>query len=449
MDVITETLHAAGLRVEEREGRGRVVVAARDFARGAVLVATAPRVAVLQFAQRTLRCAHCWKEEGDVGRLAACSRCKHARYCGAACQKAAWKTGGHRRLCKLLAAAGQLFKAMPEDVVDEVVLLLTLALVHGDGLQGDAQIMALESHAADVRSRTAQRWEETVQLAGLVHGLLPEADVDDVAEMLCRFQCNNFALWNGLLAPVAAGIFPVGAMVNHSCWPNAALAYDLEDARGTQTFHALRDIAAGEEICHSYLDMTVTTSARQAQLRDVYHFTCDCWLCSSDADALAIDARKTAVVVDDARVRGQADKLMEQADIALQQSSGASSETVDEATRWRLQLLGNCLELRLSVLGPEHLDVLRVASQLMTERMLVQDWAGSAAVCARICDIYRALLPPSHPLLGLQLFTLGDCAMRSGDERRAFAYHAQALDVLQASRGDDAETLQTLRAIVR
>jgi hypothetical protein len=42
---------------------------------------------------------------GDGGKL--CSGCRVARYCGAECSHADWRQGGHRRVCKALAAAQQ------------------------------------------------------------------------------------------------------------------------------------------------------------------------------------------------------------------------------------------------------------------------------------------------------------------------------------------------------
>ena len=43
-------------------------------------------------------CSHCGKQGGAA--LRCCTRCKQASYCGAECQKAAWK--GHKKLCATL-----------------------------------------------------------------------------------------------------------------------------------------------------------------------------------------------------------------------------------------------------------------------------------------------------------------------------------------------------------
>ena len=51
----------------------------------------------IQTLELKARCSHCGKECEDLKR---CSVCKHASYCGAACQNAAWKK--HKKNCVTL-----------------------------------------------------------------------------------------------------------------------------------------------------------------------------------------------------------------------------------------------------------------------------------------------------------------------------------------------------------
>ena len=79
--------------------------------------------------------------------------------------------------------------------------------------------------------------------------------------------------------------------VNHSCHPNAAVAYDPD--RNLGTLHALRDIQNGEEIFINYrVDELFTLSnvqARQQALQQTYNFTCLCSSCSLAAQPLRRD----------------------------------------------------------------------------------------------------------------------------------------------------------------
>ncbi|KIM78398.1 hypothetical protein PILCRDRAFT_824604 [Piloderma croceum F 1598] len=63
------------------------------------------------------RCSHCIAEVGRE-KLSACSRCKRARYCSKACQRAAWES--HKPNCKSVADARA--EVHPDSISSYVVL---------------------------------------------------------------------------------------------------------------------------------------------------------------------------------------------------------------------------------------------------------------------------------------------------------------------------------------
>lgn len=48
----------------------------------------------------------------------------------------------------------------------------------------------------------------------------------DVEVYLRAFQCNNFAISDSLMIPLAAGVYPIGSLLNHECIPNCILTYN-------------------------------------------------------------------------------------------------------------------------------------------------------------------------------------------------------------------------------
>ncbi|KAJ7497563.1 hypothetical protein FB451DRAFT_237374 [Mycena latifolia] len=78
------------------------------------------------------------------------------------------------------------------------------------------------------------------------------------------------------------------ARFNHSCSPNVVHRFDPDSF--TLSVHAIRPIAKGEEIVHSYIDLTtrVTREARLTQLQDLFHFECMCDRCAL-LDAAAVE----------------------------------------------------------------------------------------------------------------------------------------------------------------
>lgn len=94
-----------------------------------------------------------------------------------------------------------------------------------------------------------------------------------------RFQSNNFGVTDALLTKLGGGVYPIGALLNHSCVANCVVSYD--PVSHAQIIRCLRDVAAGEELTHMYLDAAATSGERRAALRAHYFFECDCAACTS------------------------------------------------------------------------------------------------------------------------------------------------------------------------
>jgi len=107
---------------------------------------------------------------------------------------------------------------------------------------------------------------------------LQQNAVDDVYP---RFQNNNFVV-HSHLDQVGHGIFPLASrLFNHSCSPNAIMAFSFEDngQAPRMLVRALRDIKRGEEITVPYFDPALPYKRRQEICQFSYGFVCDCTLC--------------------------------------------------------------------------------------------------------------------------------------------------------------------------
>ena len=80
-----------------------------------------------------------------------------------------------------------------------------------------------------------------------------------------------------------------------SCNPN--LLYEFNCETVLMEYRAASDIKAGEEICNSYIDTSMSFAERQKYLKDSYDFTCSCKGCSltSESDIEASDSRRHRV----------------------------------------------------------------------------------------------------------------------------------------------------------
>ena len=69
-------------------------------------------------------------------------------------------------------------------------------------------------------------------------------------------------------------------MFNHNCNPNA----DWQLKNGRIVVRATRDVAAGEELCITYVNPKHPTLKRQAELRRRFYFECACSTCEAADD---------------------------------------------------------------------------------------------------------------------------------------------------------------------
>lgn len=85
-------------------------------------------------------------------------------------------------------------------------------------------------------------------------------------------------------------VFFLGSRINHSCIPNINFAYN--SVLEKETFHAVRDITAGEELTISYNNgANRTKSQRQDELSN-WGFVCTCAVCETKTEGIEREAKR-------------------------------------------------------------------------------------------------------------------------------------------------------------
>ncbi|KAJ0419900.1 S-adenosyl-L-methionine-dependent methyltransferase [Aspergillus carlsbadensis] len=157
---------------------------------------------------------------------------------------------------------------------------------------------------------TPETWShaQTREWAVLVKKYLSKASLPhdlsnaDVLGLICKEEANSFGLYpreTGVYPPPSveeetselelvgrgeqfgAAVYPRASIANHSCCPNII---HKPDKTGRMVFTAGRNIAAGEECCISYFDMTqyVSLSERRVHLSGLFRFKCGCPRCTEE-----------------------------------------------------------------------------------------------------------------------------------------------------------------------
>ncbi|KAK5718959.1 hypothetical protein LTR17_015465 [Elasticomyces elasticus] len=138
------------------------------------------------------------------------------------------------------------------------------------------------------------------------HRALTHAEVHQAFETLDHDQQSQFLLLHEGTRPYKSKVMRIYmnntfrdkfdnymlleiSKLNHSCTPNAERDPDVADKTIDQLL-AVKDIAKGEEIYHSYYgDPFATTAKNRVKLLEVFYgFTCDCVACNADRSSRAL-----------------------------------------------------------------------------------------------------------------------------------------------------------------
>ena len=276
--------------------RGRGIFAKSSAHPGDTLLIAETHVSVLATAHIFTRCHYCFAQRPALLR---CAGCRFARYCNAACQRTAWTEARHRDEC---AALMRWFACVPgggdgsdlPDVTQEpgasvraLAQLLWQRRRRGRDSGWWRRVAAMQSHRRDMdAAQAADAAQLAVRLARFLGDGALEAlgisHADALVTLIAQHHTNAFTLSDAHFDPIGVAVCPVAALINHSCAPNAVVVFPEACAGKRCPMHvvALTDIAAGDEIYASYVDIGAPRTERQRTLHERYHFTCNCALCS-------------------------------------------------------------------------------------------------------------------------------------------------------------------------
>lgn len=177
------TSSSAGIEVRPHPTRGRGLFATRAFAPSEPIHVFQPILLVPTTRHLADVCTYCLRH----GEPRACTRCRSASYCGAACQAADWAFA-HKRECKALAALvgdGGVDRRVPTPV-----RALAQLLRRRDASRA---VAGLEGHVS--RRRDAGEVMEMARFGSmLAHhetpGEVGDGEVQRAFDLLCKVGCD-------------------------------------------------------------------------------------------------------------------------------------------------------------------------------------------------------------------------------------------------------------------
>ena len=164
---------------------------------------------------------------------------------------------------------------------------IVLPAIHKNGFQAELPPLPADAHEACILSNTGTRNPDGSTSLELF--LLLPAMSNHSCEPNVRYEVE----WAPLLSDVSAA---QQHDESSSDATSSSTSSDRDICYVPQlSFVATRDIAAGEEVCHSYVDPTADVEDRRVRLRAGYGFACNCAKCEREL-ALALHAQMRAHV---------------------------------------------------------------------------------------------------------------------------------------------------------
>ncbi len=162
------------------------------------------------------------------------------------------------------------------------------------GTIADLQGLSFDAKATDPNSDAYRIAQAIVALARQLD-LFPDSSVlsdEQAIRDQLIFNVNNFSLTDKTIDMTGFGVYPGAALMNHSCAPNVVLCYgfalgkDAAPSPTAQIVRTLLPLKKGDELLHSYVDVTKSVSDRRKELNAQYSFSCNCSACDVEEQAL-------------------------------------------------------------------------------------------------------------------------------------------------------------------
>ncbi|ORZ25859.1 hypothetical protein BCR42DRAFT_479892 [Absidia repens] len=276
-----------GLQLQQTSDitKGRAVISTSHHKRGTVLITSQALGAVVLPSSRPKVCNYCFRKPQTPQGLQRCSQCKDAYFCDVTCFKNAW-LGFHQYVCKPMSSDDHQLAnnvddqdALDLEMLERVVLNCWRYNKRKESV--DVTVAAFDSlmdHEKKQPHHMLQRYTRLAEQA-LSRPYLVDSGktTDELVHYLCRFQCNNFGVYDDHLFTIGEGTYPVASLINHSCRPNAVVIYD-----GTLlSVVAIEPINPDQEITIAYVDAAHDRPHRQSNLLGKYFFNCHCVRCTA------------------------------------------------------------------------------------------------------------------------------------------------------------------------
>ena len=369
-----KSLAERGIKIELGKKKGRSLMSLTQREPGDVIIQErAIATCVIPEFQHSI-CHNCLVSSPNLLR---CSACKRARYCNRECQKVDWslhvaecdiscRLPGEKRIPTLLMLLIRMLKK------NEIVLK-SREYTEADAFCAEIQLIgSQEKLSENIKVMFCQYVQALTEKSNEKLQVHPKL----AYRALEKLYTNTYSVMTEELVPVAAGVYSLASLLNHSCRPNC-----VQHFSGNQiTIRAIESVGVGEELTVSYIDIVQRLGERREELMKGYLFNCECTQCMEEYDK-PMELDKYSTVLREIR-------------------------EFRKQKQWKniLEITQHVFEVKDSVHG---YDSIRVMEQVMDSHIELGNWEEAVTLCKILSTWYAEIGVAVHyPLVALNMVKL-------------------------------------------
>ena len=350
-------------------------------------------------------------------RLLRCSACKRARYCNRECQKADWNV--HRAECEISCSFAA-DKAIPTLIKLLIRLLKVNEQLLKSRRQADTDAFCTEIQVMGSQEKlpetTKEMFSQYVQLICDTSNREQQVYNPKLAyRALEKLYTNTYSIVTEELVSVAAGVYSLASLLNHSCRPNC-----IQRFCGNQiSIRGLERVGAGEELTVSYIDTVQGLGGRREELMKGYLFKCECPRCVREC----IEPTEL----------GKFSKIMQEVNWCRNQNDWTG-------------ILRRTQHLFDATDNAHVYDRIRITEQRMDSHIELRNWKEAAAHSKIISQCYAEIgLSAHHPLVGINLVKLAKLLLQLGSLEEGMECIERGTQCVRVSYGEAGVLWDSLR----
>lgn len=425
----------------------RLATASNDHPPGVIVSSEKAYTSIIFRSHAHRYCAYCLSQFQETGKRCL-GGCEYTHYCSRECQRKDF--GIHKHTCKkyhtIIGEAVRLYVGNGENQIEtfpwEDFMLARKTYIR---MCMDSDVSVKHNHSVhevnipediDVLCQNESKEDELsmyTSMAKIVAAsflLDPDGAVDFFEKLLNQFRCNNFGIQNSLQTVIAHGVYPLGAILNHSCNPNCILTYE----GGEQLIRTIKKVNKGEELFHSYTDICQPTSVRREHLKMTYGFLCKCDRCELIGKWKSIEEELTKEEGYTNQDKEKVADLLAKAQII---STEGSDDDIDNI-RKEYEHLHNAIRIQEQKLGEYNLERYKTEClALSTSMLLGSDMTTAISHADYAVKFLRRVCNQYHPLVLLQEMTLAELYFSQGNETKAMEMFELLVEKCKVSFGEN------------